>query len=45
MISMPLWQSDSPAQTPAVDILFAVVQTDLDQAAYPYPTLDFLQQH
>ena len=41
MISMPLWQSDSPAQTPALDILSVVVQSDHNQAAYPYPMLDF----
>jgi hypothetical protein len=44
MISMPLWQSDSPAQTPAVNILSIVVHIDLDLAAYPYPMLHFLQQ-
>jgi hypothetical protein len=44
MISTPLWQFDSPAQTPALDILSIVVQIDLDQAAYPYPMLDLLQQ-
>jgi hypothetical protein len=44
MISMPLWQSDSPTQTPALDILSVVVQSNLDQAAYLYPMLDFLQQ-
>jgi hypothetical protein len=43
MISTPLWQSDSPAQTPALYILSVVVQSHLDQAAYPYPMLDFLQ--
>jgi hypothetical protein len=37
-------ESDSPAQTPALDILSVVVQSDLDQTAYPYPMLDFLQQ-
>ena len=41
MISTPLWQSDSPAQTPALDILSVAVQSDLDQAAYLYPMLDF----
>jgi hypothetical protein len=44
MISMPLWQSDSPTQTPALDILSVVVQSNLDQAANPNPVLDFLQQ-
>jgi hypothetical protein len=41
MISTPLWQYDSPDQTPALDILSIVVQSDLDQAAYLYPMLDF----
>jgi hypothetical protein len=37
MLSTPLWQSDSPAQIPALDILSVVVQINLDQAAYLYP--------
>ena len=41
MISIPLWQSESPAQIPAHDILSVVVQINLDQTAYLYPMLDF----
>jgi hypothetical protein len=35
MISIPLWQSDSPAQIPALDTLY-VVQINIDQEAYLY---------
>jgi hypothetical protein len=37
MISTPLWQSDSPAQTLALDILSVVVQSTLTRQHIPIP--------